>query len=139
MHHQSRTLLILTAVALAGVWALGYGAQRYATLLEGRQGGATLQRAAGDLEGFIAVRRAMRREIDSWSRGASRREALVLARDRAMVMHRVDPQAYAEMRRLYRSWREGRLEAGTVMASALERRRQELTRVDLGDYESLDS
>ena len=138
MQHQSRTLLILIAVAVAGVWALGYGAQRYARMIDGRQG-ATANQATGDVDSFIEVRRAMRREIDSWSGGASRSDSLVLARDRAMVMYRVDPQDYAEVRRLYRIWREGRLQAGTSMAAALERRRQELTRVDLGDYEPLDS
>jgi len=138
MHNHNRTLMIMIVVAVGGVCVLGYGAQRYARILDGGQG-LTVEQATGDIDGFIEVRRAMRREIDSWSSGASRREALILARDRAMVMHQVKPQAYAEMRRLYRTWREGRLQAGTAPAAALERKRQELTRVDLGAYEPLDS
>ena len=138
MHNPNRTLLIMIVVAVGGVCALGYGAQRYARILDGGQA-ASAKQTTGDVDGFVEVRRAMRREIDSWSEGASRREALVLARDRAMVMHQVNPQAYAETRRLYRVWREGRLQAGTAAAAALERRREQLARVDLGDYEPLDS
>jgi hypothetical protein len=137
MHHTTRTLLILIFVAVAGVGALGYGAYRYARILEGRMPSTTsLERR---VDAFIEVRRGMRSVIDGWGGGPAQADALMLARDRAILMNRVDPGEYAAVRRQYRAWRAGQLRAGTPMAAALERRRQELARVDLGSYESLDS
>ena len=87
---------------------------------------------------FIKVRRGMRQEIDSWDRGQPRSRTLPATRDRALLVYGVDPEDYVEVRRQYRDWREGRLDADTPMAMALESRKDELGRLDLGNYESLD-
>jgi len=130
--------LLLLVFAVGGVAALGFLASRYTGILEG-EGADSSQGLSGKLEGFIVVRRAMRRAIDGWDRGQPHPGALNRARDRALALHGIDPVAYAEARTEYRIWRAGRSRAGSQVASALERRREELARVDLGDYEGLDS
>jgi hypothetical protein len=137
MLRPARTLLILLVVAVGGVSALGYLAYRYTRLIEGEV--TSGEDAVRRVDAFIAVRRAMRREIDSWHDAGPRPETLILVRNRTLVLHGLDPEAYAETRRVYRSWRGGRARPGTPMAAALEGRREELGRVELGPYEPLDS
>jgi hypothetical protein len=125
------------AVAIGGLVALGYGAQRYAKIAEQRS--QPRANIAQQVEGFIEVRRSLRRVADGWGEGGGNEMALESARNRALMLHRVDAAAYAETRRLYRDWLEGKLPAGDPAAVAFERKRDELAEVDLGRYESLDS
>jgi hypothetical protein len=137
VQNTTRTLLILLVLAVGGVTSLAFLAYRYTRLVEN---GATFRgETARRVEAFIAVREAMCEEIDSWPGGSPRPAALILVRDRALLLHGLGTVAYAETRESYRSWLEGRLRAGTPMASALEGRRDDLGRVDLGSYERLDS
>ena len=137
MPNATRTILLLVVLAVGGLWALGYTAQRYARLLH--TSAETAEDATRRVEGFVRVRRAMLREIVTWEDGSVDAEALRRARDRALALHRIDPRAYAEIRELYRAWREGRLQAGTSVAAALERRREEVWALHLGSHEPLDS
>jgi hypothetical protein len=137
MHNPTRTILILMVLAVGGLTALGFIAYRYTRLLEAS--GTTPEEAAQRVGVFIKVRQGMRSEIDSWNDGQPHRESLTAVRDRALALHGVDLATYAEVRESYRAWRGGRLRAGTSMAAALEGRREELGRVDLGVYEPLDS
>jgi hypothetical protein len=137
MHNPTRTILILMVLAVGGLSALGLIAYRYTRLLEGTA--VSSEEAARRVDAFIRVRRGMRSEIDSWSDGDSHREALTVVRDRALALHDVDLETYAKIRRSYRAWRRGRLRAGTPMAAALEARREDLRKLDLGIYEPLDS
>ena len=138
MGQPTRTLLILLALALGGISALAFMAQRYARVVDAR-GGPSVERELARVDGFIAVRSAMQREVRSWGRGGPRAEALKLARDRGLLLHGVNREDYAEVREHYRAWREGRQQAGSALVAALERRRSQLRSVDLGPYESLDS
>ena len=133
----ARTLGIVIALGVVAVLGLGYIAQRYSTVLEGPR--APVLEARREVDHFIKVRRGMRQQSDSWKSGRARNNALTATRDRALLLHGVDPESYAEVRRQYRAWRDGQLGAGTPMATALERRKDELDRLDLGAYESLDS
>ena len=92
MNKPARILLILLVLAIGGVSALGFLAQRYGRLVEA---GAVVssEELARQVEGFIAVRRAMRREIDSWS-DAPRPRSLSLVRDRALMQHGLRPDDY---------------------------------------------
>ena len=132
----ARTLGIVIALGVIALVSLGYIAQRYTAVLDGPS--APVLEARREVDHFIKVRRGMRQEIDSWS-GPSGNNVLTATRDRALLVHGVDPESYAEVRRQYRAWREGKLGAGTPMAAALERRKDELGRLDLGAYESLDT
>ena len=133
----ARTLGIIAALGVVAVVSLGYIAQRYTKVLEGQS--SSLLGARQEVDHFIKVRRGMRQQIDSWKSGPPRKNALTATRDRALLLYSVDPESYAEVRRQYRAWREGNLGAGTPMAAALEQRKDELGRLDLGAYESLDS
>jgi hypothetical protein len=137
MHSTPRTLLILGAIAVGGVSALGYGAYRYSRVLEDRLPSAEDARAR--VEAFVEVRRGMRGVIDAGAVAASPAPALAAARDRAIAAGPLDAGAYDELRRAYRAWRAGELRAGSTLGSAFESRRRDLDRVDLGPYESLDS
>jgi len=137
MHNPTRTILILMVLAVGGLTALGFIAYRYTRLLETT--GTTTEEAARRVDVFIKVRQGMRSEIDSWNDGQPHRESLTAVRDRALALYGVDLDSYAVVRESYRAWRRGRLRAGTPMASALEGRREELRRLDLGVYEPLDS
>lgn len=137
MHNPTRTILILMVLAVGGLTALGFIAYRYTRMLEAT--GTTTEEAARRVDVFIKVRQGMRNEIDSWSDGQPNRESLTAVRDRALALHGVDLDTYSEVRESYRAWRGGRLRAGTPMAAALEGRREELGRADLGTYEPLDS
>jgi hypothetical protein len=124
-------------LAVGGLSALGFIAYRYTRLLEGS--GISTDDAARRVNAFIQVRHGMRSEIDSWNDGDPHRESLTVVRDRALALHGIELETYAEVRELYRAWRRGRLRAGTPMAAALEGRREELRELDLGVYEPLDS
>jgi hypothetical protein len=137
MHSQSRTILILMLLAIGGVSALAFIAYRYTRVLD--EGVVSDEESVRQVDAFIRVRQGMMREVGSWEDGAFSREALAVVRDRALALHDVDPQKYAEIRTLYRAWRDGRLRAGTPVASAFERRREKLREIDLGVHEPLDS
>jgi hypothetical protein len=119
------------------VTALAFVAFRYARVIE--PGASASAEAANQVESFIRVRTAMRREVDSWGSAGARQRELTLARDRALALYGMDLDSYVEIRVLYRSWRGGRLRAGSPMAATFEGRRSALGGVDLGDYELLDS
>ena len=137
MQSSTRTLLMLFLLAAGGVSALAFVAFRYARVIE--PGASATAEAASQVESFIRVRSAMRREVDSWGGSGARQRELTLARDRALALHGMDLDSYVEIRRLYRSWRGGRLRAGSPMAATFERRRSALDGVDLASYELLDS
>jgi hypothetical protein len=124
-------------LVVGGLSALGFIAYRYTRMLDGT--GISTEDAAQRVNAFIQVRHGMRNEIDSWHDGDPHRESLTVVRDRALALHGIDLETYAQVRELYRAWRRGRLRAGTPMAAALEKRREELQGLDLGVYEPLDS
>jgi hypothetical protein len=136
MPNPTRTILLLVVMAVGALWALGYTAQRYARLLQGADW--TAAEAVRGVEDFIKVRRAMLREVETWGAGPADRDALWRARDGAIVRHGADPGTYAEIRSLWRAWREGRLRPGSPVAEALERRRSEVQTLHLGPHEPLD-
>ena len=137
LSRPARTLGIIAALGVVAVVSLSYIAQRYSKVLEGQS--SSVLGARQEVDQFIQVRRGMRQQIDSWKGGPPRQNALTATRDRALLLHGVDPESYAEVRRQYRAWREGKLGAGTPLAAALERRKDELGRLDQGAYEPLDT
>lgn len=136
MHNPTRTLTLLLVFAFAGLSALGYMAYRYSKILEEPVGDGVVE-VVRRVDQFIAVRRGMRREIDRHSADGGQL-SLSVTRDRALAFHDLDPVSYGEVREGYRQWRAGSLPAEQALAAALERRRDELAPLDLGDYESLD-
>jgi hypothetical protein len=154
-------MMILLALAFAGVSGLAFMAHRYGKILEQRaatsdrrdsrtssrvkwtrsgQAGprASVESAAGLVHGFIVVRRAVRERIDQLDGRLPRTQDVVAARDGALAESGMSAETYAEVRRVYRAWRDGRGRTGTPMADAFEARRNDLERLDLGDYELLD-
>ena len=147
MSLQTRTLVIMLVMAVGAVVALGYMAQRYGRLLEPgiRTGGGTRpadvairpEEAPAQVEGFLAVREAMRAEIDAATDEAPDPDALLRVRDKALSSGGMAPERYATLRAGYRQWLRGRLPQGTL-ADAFEVRRTRLERSSLGRYEPLD-
>lgn len=140
MNRELRTLLILVVMALAGVFSLQYIAQRYARVLTEQTGTPARPgppELSAQVEAFIAVRAALRAEIDAKPEGAEDAGALASWRAAALARADLPPERYARLRQQYRSWLAGRLPDG-AWASAFDRRRVRLARVALGRYESLD-
>ena len=137
MSPQSRSLLAILAMAIVGVVALGYLANRYTKIA--RTTGPAIEQALQRVDAFIVVRRAIRLEIESIGERAPHEDSLRRVRDGALTDSGMDPAQYAEIRTLYRKWRSGRLHGGMPMARAMERRKAELSQLDLGAYELLDS
>ena len=122
--------------AIGGLVALGYGAQRYAKIVEeSKQPQMSVEKT---LDRFIEVRRGLRRLVDQWGDGPGDRRAMRSARGRGLLLHQIDAESYAATRVRYRNWLAGRLPAGDPVAIAFERRRADLAQADLGRYESLD-
>lgn len=131
MSRESRTLAIVLGMALAALAALGYVADRYGRMIGSRASGKP-----ADVEAFIVVRKAMREAIPAGD-GPPDAAALKVVRDRALERAGMPLERYVSIRAGYRSWRRGRLAAGTL-ANAFDVRRSQLDRVDLGRYEPLD-
>jgi hypothetical protein len=135
------------AMAVAAVVVLGYMAERYGRLLDPSARSASGARAAdlpirpeeapAQVEAFIAVREAMRAEMDSAADEAPDAEALLRVRDEALSSVGMAGVRYATLRAGYRQWLRGRLPQG-ALAEAFELRRARLERAALGRYEPLD-
>jgi len=162
MSQQSRILLIVAVFAIAGVSALAFLADRYAKALGGRAGDAqapvagsvspdandapqprwkreATARALVQVDGFIGVRKRIRAEIDRHGGQLGGRADFTTARTRALAESGMDPAVYTKVRGMFRTWRIGRLDGTSVMATAFEQRREQLAILDLGSYEELDS
>jgi hypothetical protein len=136
VHNSTRTLTILVVLAIGGVSALGYMAYRYSKILDDPTENVAVD-LVRQVDGFISVRRGMRREVDRHSADGGHL-SLSVTRDRALAFYGIDQLGYESVRSAYRQWQAGETLADRSMAAALEHRRGELARLDLGDYESLD-
>lgn len=143
MSREARILLVLLLMALGAVGVLGMMANRYDGVLEARAGGADAagsirpEEAPAAVEGFIAVRRAMRERVDASPESPPDRDALARVRLAALAAAGLREERYIAVRTGYRAWRDGALTTGPLLA-ALDLRRARLDVVDLGRYESLD-
>ena len=136
MNRETRTLLVLSLLAILGVSSLGYLAQRYSKMA--LQRAPAVSQALVQVDAFIRVRRVLRLTIDT-ATPATLDESLRTARDRAIADVGLEPARYEEIREAYRQWRRGRLGLATPIGAALQRRGEELMLLDLGDYEVFDS
>jgi hypothetical protein len=137
----------MLVMAVGAVVALGYMAQRYGRLLdpgvrtagEARPVDVAIppEEAPAQVEEFVAVREAMRAEIDVAQDEAPDPDALLRVRDEALSSAGMAGEHYATLRAGYRQWLRGRLPQGTL-ADAFEVRRTRLERASLGRYEPLD-
>lgn len=160
MTHQSRMLLIIGVLAIGGVSALSYMANRYAQVLQNRPASAATEsanrttpapvrqptwkreataRALARVDRFIDVRRRIRAEIDRRDGAVTGVEFFDDLRASALTESEMGLVDYSGVRDMFRAWRLGRLDQNNLMAVAFERRKTELERLDLGEYEDLDS
>jgi hypothetical protein len=153
-------LLIIAVLAIGGVSALSYMANRYAQVLTqesaGGAPGSTARtttapvrqpmwqreataRALARVDRFIGVRSRIRAEIDRRGGRLPGAEIFDDLRESALNESGMDLVDYGSVREMFRSWRQGRIDQRNLMAVAFEQRKAELARLDLGEYESLDS
>jgi hypothetical protein len=164
MTRETRLIVVLAVVALAGVGSLAFMANQYKKRLPASLAGVPetpARRAARQLDGFLAARAAVQgvaaqrgaklKAVASAVTGGSQDVAGdgigpgldVIAdyrneRLNAFTAHRMTLDDYAATRAAWRAWRDSKPAADAALAEELERRRDDAGRADLGELEAFD-
>jgi hypothetical protein len=159
-------LLVLGVLALGGVTALMFMAQRYSSILTrraeneemtsrrvtveapenrapvqtlGSPDAIDLAEARRVVSEFVEIRRTMKTALrGSASQPHEAQGRLAESRRLALDASGLGAGEYEQVRVIYRRWRAGELDASTPFSRALTERQEELHAADLGAYESLD-
>lgn len=148
MTRQSRLIVIIAGMALAGVVVLAMVAERYSRLLGREEGGPrqtteeAASAAAAQVERFVRVRLALRETVDQGTFDGVADDARALAfsaeRSRILASMGVHDADYRELRRYYRQWDESPALLSDVWRDAFEQRRADLERCALDEVERFD-
>jgi hypothetical protein len=139
-------LLVVGLMAIGGVVALAWMAQRYSEVLgvrEGASGARPPQRAVVDglsdadavryVEAYLGVRQALDQTLAEQPDGATTvevRRALDEALDRQLGAVGLDRVEFQEIESVYAAWRAGQSDVPPGFRQAFERRRRQLDELD---------
>jgi hypothetical protein len=143
MSREYRLIVILVAIAAAGVTGLSIVANQYKEALERAKIEDASSRAARLVDGYLAARRAAKAvvarypgagaELPADGENAYRKE-----RFDAFSAHGMTFEDYAVVRTAWRTYRRGGPVSDPALVAAFEARRGDLDEASLGPVESLD-
>jgi len=144
MSRETRMILLLVAISLVGVVALGGMAQRYARILDRDDDGGAVAKNDADrhVEDFVRVRSALVAVIEEGTFEAMDPSAKGLAfaarRDQELASVGIDAADYRSVRGHFRRWSTAPARLDPAWRAVLGRHEQALRSCSLGDWEELD-
>ena len=135
MTRTSRTILVMGLMAVGGVAALTWMAQRYGQALSRQPGAAEAGDARlppADAERLVAAYVSVARALDAARTNVSsdreREDATRVALSRALALHDLTPERYRQLETLEQAWRAGSADVPRAYREALERQRDRVPR-----------